>query len=60
MVFENRSKEKLFRGKTLEELKKLDTREFSKFLDSRTRRSVMRNFKVIEKFVNEEKKIVNG
>ena len=49
-------KEKLFRGKTIEELKKLDTREFAKFLTARERRSVMRNFNVIEDFVRRAEK----
>ena len=40
-----------YRGKTLEELKKLDTREFSKYLKSRPRRTVLRQFQEIEKFV---------
>ncbi len=44
-------KEFSYRGKTLEELKKLDTREFAKYLGSDTRRSVLRHFEVIEKFV---------
>ena len=52
-------KKKLFRGKTIEELKKIDTREFAKFLKSRERRSVMRNFNVIENFAKRcEKKII--
>jgi len=55
------SKEKLFRGKKIEELKELDTREFAKLLKSRERRSVMRNFNVIEEFVKRaEKKSVKG
>jgi len=41
-------KERFFRGKSIEELKKLDVREFAKFLKSRPRRFVMRNFNVIE------------
>ena len=45
-------KEFTYRGKTLEELKQLDTREFAKFLKSKTRRSVLRQFQVIENFVN--------
>ena len=49
-------REKLFRGKTIEELKKLDTREFSKLLKSRARRAVMRNFNVIENFVMRSEK----
>ena len=46
-----RSKEKLYRGKTVEELKALDTREFAKLIKSRPRRAVMRNYDVIENFV---------
>ena len=49
-------KEFTFRGKTLEELKKLDIREFSKYLKSRERRSVLRNFQTIEKFLKRCKK----
>jgi len=45
------TKEKLYRGKALEELVKLDTREFAKLLKSRQRRAVLRNFNVIENFV---------
>ena len=40
-----------YRGKTIEELKKLDVREFAKYLKSRQRRFVLRNFQEIEKFV---------
>jgi len=46
-----RKKEFTYRGKTIDELKKLDIREFSKYLKSRTRRSVLRNFDVIERFL---------
>ena len=50
-----------FRGKTVEELKQLDTREFAKFLKSRQRRAVLRQFDVIEKFVTRcEKKQKKG
>ncbi len=45
------AKEFTFRGKTLEELKKLDTREFAKYLKSRQRRAVLRQFDVIEDFI---------
>jgi small subunit ribosomal protein S19 len=45
------AKEFTFRGKTIEELKKLDTREFAKFLKSRQRRAVLRQFDVIERFI---------
>ena len=44
-----------FRGKTLEELKTLDVREFAKLLKSRRRRSVLRQFQKIEDFVNRAK-----
>jgi len=45
------AKEFIFRGKTLEELRQLDTREFAKYLKSRQRRAVLRQFDKIEKFV---------
>jgi len=44
-----------FRGKTLEELKELDVREFAKLLKSRQRRTVLRQFQKIEDFVNRSK-----
>ena len=44
-----------FRGKTLEELQKLDIREFAKYLRARERRSVLRNFDVIERFIERNK-----
>ncbi len=53
-----KSKELFYRGKSLEELKTLDVREVAKYLPSRSRRSVLRNFQVIENFVKRcEKKI---
>jgi small subunit ribosomal protein S19 len=45
-----KSKELFYRGKSLESLKTLDVREVAKYLPSRSRRSVLRNFQVIEKF----------
>ena len=44
-------KEKFYRGHKLEQLKDLDIREFAKYLPSRSRRSVLRNFDVVEKFI---------
>lgn len=44
-------KEFTFRGKTIEELKKMDTREFAKYLKARPRRAVLRQFDKIEKFI---------
>ena len=52
---EVRKKEFTYRGKTLEELKKLDVREFASLLRSRQRRSVLRQFQEIEKFVSRAK-----
>ena len=46
-----RSKEVFYRGVNVEELKKLDVREVAKYLPSRSRRSVLRNFQTIENFV---------
>jgi small subunit ribosomal protein S19 len=40
-----------YRGKTVEELKALDIREFAKLLPSREKRSVLRGFREIEDFV---------
>ena len=49
-------KEFTYRGKTLEELKKMDTREFAKYLGADTRRFVMRHFEIIEQFVKKCRK----
>jgi small subunit ribosomal protein S19 len=46
-----KSKDKFFRGKNVEELLKIDIREFSKLTKSRARRAIMRNYDVIEQFV---------
>lgn len=51
-----RKKEFTYRGKNIEELKKLDVREFGKLLRSRTRRTVLRQFQEIENFVEKAKK----
>lgn len=52
---ELRRKEFTYRGKTLNELKKLDVREFAKYLRSRQRRSALRQFQKIEKFISRAK-----
>jgi len=49
---ELKKKEFKFRGKTIEELKNLDVREFAKLLRSRQRRTVLRNFQKVEDFIN--------
>ena len=41
----------LYRGKGIEELKQLSVREFAKFLKSRARRNLLRQFASIEKFL---------
>jgi len=44
-------KEALIRGQTLEHLKSLDVRESAKFIPSRSRRSVLRHFEIVEAFI---------
>jgi small subunit ribosomal protein S19 len=51
-MVEMTKKQFTFRGKTLEELKLMDVREFAKLLKSRQRRTVLRQFQKIEDFVN--------
>ncbi len=46
-----KSKEKFYRGIELEELKKMDVREFAKLVKSGSRRFLLRNGEEIEKFV---------
>jgi small subunit ribosomal protein S19 len=50
-----KKKEFTYRGKTVEELQKLDVREFAKLVPSRQRRTILRNFQIIEEFVNRYK-----
>lgn len=47
-------KEFTYRGKTIEELKKMDTNEFIKLLSSRERRSIKRGFTEQEKILMNE------
>ena len=53
---ELKRKEFTYRGKTIEELKKLEVREFAKLLRSRQRRSLLKQFQKVEDFVNRAKK----
>ena len=46
-----RVKEKKYRGQSLEHLKSLGTREVSKYLPARSRRSILRHGEVIDKFI---------
>jgi small subunit ribosomal protein S19 len=58
---EIQKKQFMYRGKSIEELKTLDVREFTKYLPSRQKRSVLRNFQIIEDFVKRSKeKIEKG
>jgi small subunit ribosomal protein S19 len=49
---ETQKKQFTYRGKTIDELKAMDTREFAKLLTAKSRRFVLRNFQEIEKFVS--------
>ena len=49
---EIKKKEFTYKGMTIEELKKLDVREFAKYLRSRQRRTVLRQFQKVEDFIN--------
>ncbi len=53
---EIKKKELTYRGKTMEELRTLDVREFAKHLPSRQRRSVLRNFQEVEEFLKRARK----
>jgi len=48
---EIKKKELLYKGKTMEELKTLETREFAKYVGSRERRTILRQFREIEDFI---------
>jgi len=54
-----RRKQFTYKGKTTEELKALDVREFAKYLRSRQRRTVLRQFQEIEKFINRAKEKIS-
>ncbi|HKZ34210.1 MAG TPA: ribosomal protein S19 family protein [Candidatus Nanoarchaeia archaeon] len=56
---EIKRKEFTYRGKTLEELKKLDVREFSKYIKSGERRTALRQFQKIEDFISRAKVKIN-
>ena len=54
----NVGKVKTFRGKQIEDVKNLDVREFASYLTSRERRTVLRSFSIIEKFIEKSRKDV--
>ena len=60
MAMESSKKTFTYRGKTLDELKTLNVREFAKYLKSRQRRVALRQFQDIEDFVNRAKKKVEN
>ncbi|MDP3966351.1 MAG: ribosomal protein S19 family protein [archaeon] len=58
---EVKKKEQIYKGKTLEELKVLDVREFAKLLPSNSKRNVLRNFQEHENFLKSVKeKLTKG
>ncbi len=58
---EVRKKEFLFRGQPIDSLKSLDVREFAKYLNSRQRRTILRNFEKVQSFVSRcEKKLAKN
>src|SRR3989344_2086133 len=52
---ETAKKQFTYRGKTIEELKSMEVREFSRYLKSRARRTIIRQFDDVGKFVNRAK-----
>lgn len=48
---QKRSKERFYRGVSIEELKRLDIREFAKLIKARPRRAILRNYDLVEKFI---------
>ncbi len=58
---EIQKKQYMYRGKTIDELKGMEVREFAKYLPSRQKRFVLRNFQIIEDFIKRSKiKIEKG
>ena len=56
-----RNKEKFFRGENIEDLKKISTREFAKLVKSRERRTLLRNYNIVDAFVKKvEEKAKKG
>lgn len=52
---ESTKKQMTYRGKTVDELKTLEVREFAKYLTSRARRMLLRQFQEVEKFISRAK-----
>ncbi|MFH1237832.1 MAG: ribosomal protein S19 family protein [archaeon] len=51
-ILVKKNKEKFYRGINVEKLKTLNVREFAKSVKARARRSLLRNYDVVEAFVN--------
>ncbi len=52
----HKKKEFTYRGKTVEELKKLEVREFANLIPSRGKRSLLRHFQEVESFLKRANK----
>ena len=50
-ILATKNKDKFYRGENVETLKTLNTREFAKLVKARARRTLLRNYDVIEAFV---------
>lgn len=50
-IIQKRDKSKFYRGKNVEELKLIDTREFAKLVKARARRTILRNYDVLDAFI---------
>ncbi|MCK5321074.1 ribosomal protein S19 family protein [Candidatus Pacearchaeota archaeon] len=50
-ILVKKNKDRFYRGKNVVELKTFNTREFAKLVKARARRSLLRNYDVIEAFV---------
>lgn len=48
---ETQKKQFKYKGKSVEELQQLEVREFAKLIDSRNRRTILRNFQKLEDFI---------
>ena len=52
----HKGKEKSYHGIEIEDLKKLELREFAKLVKSRPRRAILRNYDILEKFIKRSEK----
>ena len=52
-------KQNTFRGKTIDELKSMDVREFAKYLTSRQKKYLLRQFQEVEDFVTRANKKIS-